>query len=133
MLGPPPVVRHELGDQSRNWCRGAGAFQLDVDEGAPVHGFEDLAQCWDAFARTGVELPDLSKSLAGQRATTISRSFGTLIVKKDQFTIHEVDVDLDARRAEFERSANRAQRILGLVTRGATMTNGHKSRGGPVG
>jgi hypothetical protein len=127
------VVADELGDQSRNRRRRTWAFQLDVDEGTLVHGFEDLAQRWDAFARAGVELADLSKGLARQRATTISRSFETLIVKDDQFAIDELHVDLDARRAEFERPADGAQRILRLVTRGAAVANGHKSRGGSEG
>jgi hypothetical protein len=83
--------------------------------------------------RAGVELADLSKGLARQRATTIGRPFEALIVKDDKFAIDELHVDLDARRAEFERPADGAQRILRLVTRGAAVANGDEIRGGSVG
>ena len=133
MLARPSAVSYELSNQGGNWCCGAAALQLDIDEGTTINGFENLSQCRDSLAQAGVELADLSEGVARQQATTIGCPFEFLIVKDDKFAIDELHVDLDARRAEFERPADGAQRILRLVTRGAAVANGYKSRGGSEG
>ena len=133
MLARPSAVSYELSNQGGNWCCGAAALQLDIDEGTTINGFENLSQCRNSLAQAGVELADLSEGVARQQATTIGCPFEFLIVKDDKFAIDELHVDLDASHAEFECPADGAQRILRLVTGSAAVADGDEIRGWSVG
>ena len=64
VLVTPAALLHKLRDERAHRPGGAAAFQLDVDECAPVHRLENFAQCGDALALAGIERAELRESFA---------------------------------------------------------------------
>ena len=89
---------------------------------------EDLAQRRNALALAGVERAELREGLAYERPAAVRGALERGIVEDDELAINEIDIDLDPVRAELERAANRAQRILRLITRGAAMADAEEFR-----
>ena len=129
VLRAPAAPVEKLRDQGLDRRGGAPALEFDVDERAPIDRFKNLAQRRNALAFSRIERAQMRKALPRNGAAPVRGAVEAVVVKDDQFAVDEARVDLHAVRAEFERAADRAQRVFRLMSGGPAMADAKKLPG----